>query len=281
MANYKHYLLKSIQASLEAGKGILEVYQTDFNIEYKADDSPLTLADRRSHEIITENLKPLNIPILSEEGKHIPFDERIKWDMLWIVDPLDGTKEFVQRNDEFTVNIALAKHGKPLLGVIFIPVKKTLYFAAQKLGAYKLKNKILNGLLKEKNKIVDTNRQLEALMEHSKKLPIKTLTRSPYVIVGSRSHGREKLEAFVEEKRREFGQIILTPAGSALKFCLVAEGSAHIYPRFGPTCEWDTAAGQAIVENAGGEVIDYNTGQPLVYNKKDILNPWFIVKRKF
>lgn len=281
MIDYKKYLLKSIQASLKAGTSILEVYQADFHVEQKADDSPLTVADRRSHDIITENLAPFDIPILSEEGRHIAFGKRQKWDMLWIVDPLDGTKEFIKRNDEFTVNIALVGQGRPLLGVIYIPAKKTLYFATQNLGAYILKNRLLDQLLREKNKIVDPQGRLNELIDRSDKLPLKLPTVSPFIIVGSRSHGRQELEAFVEEKRREFGQVELTTAGSALKFCLVAEGSAHIYPRFGPTCEWDTAAGQSIVENSGGEVVDYNTGQPLVYNKKDILNPWFIVKRKF
>jgi 3'(2'), 5'-bisphosphate nucleotidase len=279
MIDYRQYLLKSIQTSLKAGNGILEVYQSNFSVEHKADDSPLTLADRRSHEIITENLVEFGIPILSEEGSHIPFDERLKWDMLWIVDPLDGTKEFIKRNDEFTVNIALVGQGKPLLGVIFIPAKKTLYFAAQNLGAYKLKNRWLDELLGKKDITNDTNGQLNELIDRSGKLPLKLPTDSPFIIVGSRSHGRQELEAFVEEKRREFGQVELTAAGSALKFCLVAEGSANIYPRFGPTCEWDTAAGQAVVENSGGQVVDYETGKSLVYNKENLLNPWFIVRR--
>ena len=163
MMDYKQYLLKSIQASLKAGTGILEVYQADFRVEQKADDSPVTVADRRSHDIITENLAPFDIPILSEEGRHIAFGKRQKWDMLWIVDPLDGTKEFIKRNDEFTVNIALVGQGKPLLGVIYIPAKKTLYFAAQNLGAYKLKNRLLDQLLREKNKIVDPQGRLPGI----------------------------------------------------------------------------------------------------------------------
>ena len=199
MMDYKQYLLKSIQAALKAGTGILEVYQADFRVEQKADDSPLTVADRRSHDIITENLAPFDIPILSEEGKHIAFVKRRKWDMLWIVDPLDGTKEFIKRNDEFTVNIALVELGKPLLGVIYIPAKKTLYFAAQNIGAYKLKDRLLDQLLTEKNKIVDPQGQLNELIDCSDKLPLKRPTASPFIIVGSRSHGGQELEAFVKK----------------------------------------------------------------------------------
>jgi 3'(2'), 5'-bisphosphate nucleotidase len=280
MMNLKAYLLKSVQASLEAGQAILEVYYTDFAVEHKVDDSPLTLADRQSHIIITKNLAEFGIPIVSEEGRHIPFDERLKWDPLWLVDPLDGTKEFVKCSDEFTVNIALVKDSKPVLGVIFVPVQKTLYFAAQDLGAYKLEDSRFDDLFYGNNRDTDDSDILNKIIDQSVKLPSNSLSDTPFIIVGSRSHGRRELEAFVEKKSREYGQVELTSAGSSLKFCLVAEGKAHIYPRFGPTCEWDTAAGQSIVENSGAEVVNYETGKPLVYNKENILNPWFIVKRE-
>ncbi|UCH21195.1 MAG: 3'(2'),5'-bisphosphate nucleotidase CysQ [Deltaproteobacteria bacterium] len=279
MSDNLQYLAKAILASIKAGKAILEVYYTDFSVEQKADNSPLTLADRKSHKIIAESLKELDIPILSEEGKEIPFEERLNWNTLWIVDPLDGTREFVKRNDEFTVNVALVKDGKPFLGVIFVPVKKTLYFAAQNLGAYKFVGDRPDDWFYGKDTDTEDSSLLNRLIDQSVKLPLHSVTDSPFIIVGSRSHGRQELEAFVDQKRNEYDRVEFISAGSSIKFCLVAEGSAHIYPRFGPTSEWDTAAGQAIVENAGGEVVDYNTGMPLVYNKEDILNPWFIVRR--
>ncbi len=272
-----HYILKSILAATEAGNAILDVYHSKFTVEHKNDKSPLTLADKRSHEIIIACLSEFNIPILSEEGKDIPYFERKKWDTLWIVDPLDGTKEFIKKNDEFTVNIALVRNGKPVLGVIFVPVKNILYFAAQDLGAYKLENGQVVKLLSGKSEKVKKNGLLKNIIKCSVKLPINQSTVSPFTIVGSRSHATPELESFVEKKRLEYGDIKFISAGSSLKFCLVAEGMADIYPRFGPTMEWDTAAGQAIAENAGARVICYETREPLAYNKENLLNPWFMV----
>ena len=269
-------MAEAIFASIKAGKAILEVYYTDFSVEHKADNTPLTLADRKSHDIIKDCLKEFGIPILSEEGREMPYTERRNWDMLWIVDPLDGTKEFVKCREEFTVNIALVKAGKPVLGVVFVPVKKSLYFAAQGLGSYKLENAQTEDLF---NNSGDVEAAVSNLINLSVGLPLNSLPDSSFTIIGSRSHGGPKLEAFVEQKQKEYEQVEFITAGSSLKFCYVAEGRAHIYPRFGPTSEWDTAAGQAIVENAGGEVVDYDTGHPLVYNKENILNPWFIVRR--
>jgi 3'(2'), 5'-bisphosphate nucleotidase len=280
MTDYNIFLEKAISASIEAGKAILEVYNTDFSVEHKSDNSPLTLADRKSHIIISEILEESHIPVLSEEGKKIPNKERLRWEDLWIVDPLDGTKEFVKCSGEFTVNIALVTNHKPVLGVIFVPVQKTLYYATGDLGAHKLDGNRFDRLFGANKESARHNPGLDDIVNSSEKLPLNSLPGSPFIVVGSRSHGLQALDDFVEQKRKEYGRVDFMPAGSSLKFCLVAEGKAHLYPRFGPTCEWDTAAGQAIVENAGGEVIDYNTGQPLVYNKEDILNPWFIVKRK-
>ena len=279
MIDHKAYLERAIVASIEAGRVILEVYYTDFSVEHKSDNSPLTLADRKSHIIISQNLKDFNIPILSEEGKKTPYSERRSWENLWIIDPLDGTKEFVKCGDEFTVNIALVTNHKPVLGVIFVPVHKTLYYAASDLGAYRLDGNRFAELFEADKKDTHDIPGLDEILNYSQKLPLNSLPDTPFIIVGSRSHGLPALDDFVEQKRKEVGRVDLIPAGSSLKFCLVAEGKAHVYPRFGPTNEWDTAAGQVIVENAGGEVIDYNTGQPLVYNREDILNPWFIVKR--
>ncbi|MBT3310765.1 MAG: 3'(2'),5'-bisphosphate nucleotidase CysQ [Desulfobacterales bacterium] len=269
----KSYLLKSIQASLSAGKAILEVYSTDFKIELKSDDSPLTTADKLSHKIIKSYLSKFHIPILSEEGKDVSYEERKNWDTLWIVDPIDGTKEFIKRNGEFTVNIALVKNGKPVLGVLLVPVKNTLYFAMQGIGSYKLDIDYSDTFQElSLDEIINRSEQLE-------KKPIKENSShsEPYKIVGSRSHPTPELSKFVETKRQEKGNVEFISAGSSLKFCLIAEGKADIYPRLGPTREWDTAAGHAIAEYAGATILIHGSDKPLVYNKQDLLNPWFVV----
>ena len=284
------YLLASIQAAIEAGNAILEVYQsTDFEVEKKADRSPLTLADKRAHDTIIDRLAKFNIPILSEEGKDIPFEERKKWQDYWLVDPLDGTKEFIKKNGEFTVNIALIRSRKPAVGVVCVPDRDTLYFANAEIGAYKVTIKQAVELLKRqtgntdrigRKSIIEVDPILRDLTAQSISLPINQPTNRPFTIVGSRSHATPELEAFVKEKRREFGEVDFISAGSSLKLCLVAEGRADIYPRTGPTMEWDTAAGQAIVEFAGGKVFKYETEEPLNYNKEDLLNSWFVVMRR-
>ena len=285
----KIYLLASIQAVIKAGKTILEVYKsTDFKVEEKVDKSPLTLADKRSHETVIKCLAELNIPVLSEEGKDIPFEERNKWDTYWLIDPLDGTKEFIKRNGEFTVNIAMIRENKPVAGVICVPDRDTLYFASIEIGSYKADaNQIAELLIGQKERSdqlaglsdSDVDQRLKDLIGLSTILPINQSTNRPYTIAGSRSHATPELEAFVEEKRREYGEVEFISAGSSLKLCLVAEGRADIYPRAGPTMEWDTAAGQAIVEFSGGKVFKYDTEEPLGYNKENLLNPWFVVVR--
>ncbi len=267
----KQYLLTAIAAALEAGRAIREVYQSDFAVEHKKDQSPLTLADKRSHEIIESRLRVFNLPILSEEGQEVPYEVRSQWETLWIVDPLDGTKEFVKRNGEFTVNIALVTAGEPVIGVIYIPARDVLYFAEQNMGAFKLIDA----------KVVQSHQDgLAGLVAESLALPVNTTASSnSYTIVGSRSHATEALENFVEEKRKEYGGVNFISAGSSLKICLVAEGSADIYPRLAPTMEWDTAAGQAIAEAAGAKVVCYDTGSALTYNREELRNPWFVVSR--
>ena len=273
------YLLKAIQTSLKAGTAILDVYNSNFNVEHKADSSPITLADKRSHDIIIAELRQFQIPILSEEGRDIPYEERKTWNKLWIVDPLDGTKEFVKRNGEFTVNIALVVDGKPCLGVILVPVKGILYYAVQDMGAYRLENGRIIELLRKESREGEESGLLNNIINHSTKLPTSQAATSPFTITGSRSHTSPELERFVEEKRREYGNVEFVSAGSSLKFCLVAEGKADMYPRFGTTMEWDTAAGQAIAENAGTAVLDFHADISLIYNKKNLQNPWFIVKK--
>ena len=287
--NDNKYLLTSIGAAIEAGNEILEIYKSsEFKVEEKADRSPLTLADKRSHATIVKRLAQFDLPILSEEGKDIPYKERKDWDDYWLIDPLDGTKEFIKKNGEFTVNIAMIRDRKPAAGVVGVPDRDTLYFAADKIGSYRTKVSQAAELLKRQAGIkyriytasdIEVDSILRDLIAQSKSLPINQSTNRPFTIAGSRSHATPELEAFVEEKRQEYGEVDFISAGSSLKLCLVAEGRADIYPRTGPTMEWDTAAGQAIVEFSGGKVFKFDTSEPLDYNKENLLNPWFAVMR--
>ena len=270
---YDKLILTTILAAKRAGEAILEVYDSDFAVEQKDDKSPLTLADKKSNEIIENVLEQTitvnnsTVPILSEEGKEIPYDERIKWEYFWLVDPLDGTKEFIKRNGEFTVNIALIHKHKPVLGIIYIPVKDVFYFAAINFGAYKLEN---SGILTE-------NLSIEELIDKSQKLPLNSNDKTTLTVIGSRSHTSEEFTEFVKQLNQKHENVEFISSGSSLKLCLVAEGKADVYPRFGPTMEWDTAAGQAIVEQAKGTVMETETNKPLNYNKNNLLNPFFIV----
>ena len=273
---YSQHLMDAIGAALKAGEAILKVYASDFDVETKADRSPLTLADKASHQIIKSSLKHHGLPAISEEGLDIDFEKRRQWPMMWIVDPLDGTKEFVKRNGEFTVNIALVEQQYPVMGVVFAPVPDVLYAATVELGAFKLSNASLFGEGPSASDVSGKN--LSLILQNAQKITCRSSWERPYTIVGSRSHGTSELSVFVEHKRAEKGEVAFLQAGSSLKICLVAEGSADIYPRLGPTMEWDTAAGQAIAESAGGFVRTYDGGQRLCYNKPDLLNPWFVVE---
>ena len=273
---YDKLILTTILAAKRAGEAILEVYDSDFAVEQKDDKSPLTLADKRSHEIIENVLEQTvtannsTVPILSEEGKEIPYDERIKWEYFWLVDPLDGTKEFIKRNGEFTVNIALIHKHKPVLGIIYIPVKEVFYIAAINFGAYKLEN----------SSILTEDLSIEELIDKSQKLPLNSNDKTTLTVIGSRSHTSEEFTEFVKQLNQKHENVEFISSGSSLKLCLVAEGKADVYPRFGPTMEWDTAAGQAIVEQAKGTVMETESNEPLNYNKSNLLNPFFIVSRQ-
>lgn len=273
-------LLTAARASVQAGLAILEVYRSEIQVEYKHDRSPLTLADRRSHAVIVGHLKHTGIPILSEEGRDIPYAERRGWRRLWIVDPLDGTKEFVKRLDEFTVNIALVEDQRPTMGVVFVPVKNVLYFGRIEDGAFRLEDSDAIAALASRPEDGDPRSALERLRARARRVPVDQEAHMSFVIVGSRSHATPELDAYVDQKRRELGRVEFISAGSSLKYCLVAEGRADVYPRLGPTMEWDTAAGQVIAEAAGARVTRHDTGQPLAYNKEDLLNPWHLVTRK-
>lgn len=243
-----------------AGREILEVYGTEFSVDTKDDESPLTEADRRANDVIVaalENEFP-ETPIISEETKALPFSERQAWTKLWLVDPLDGTKEFVKRNGEFTVNIALIENGTPVAGVVFQPTEDRLYLAQKGCGAWKVE-----GEGSEPTQI-------------SGNADYRTL--DAVTVVASRSHLSEAVEKFVADLEEENRTVEFLSAGSSLKLCLVAEGGADVYPRLAPTMEWDTGAAHAIVSEAGKSVLNWETREPLEYNKEDLLNPWFIVE---
>jgi 3'(2'), 5'-bisphosphate nucleotidase len=260
----------AIKAALEAGRKILEVYESDdFGVELKSDSSPLTKADLISQQTINRILHEQDegIPILGEEGREFPYNDRKSWNIFWLVDPLDGTKEFVRQNGEFTVNIALVEGDHAIIGVLYVPVKDMLYFAAVGCGAFKAGKAAERGI--------------EAVLDSAASLPLnRNRTIPPVKVVASRSHFTAETESYVEKIRKTRGEVELVNAGSSLKICLVAEGTADVYPRFGPTMEWDVAAGQVIAEEAGCSVSNAETAERLCYNKPNLLNPYFIVERK-
>jgi 3'(2'), 5'-bisphosphate nucleotidase len=262
----KKYLQLAISSALQAGKEILEVYKNeDISVNHKLDNSPITQADLKSHQAIVRKLISTPFPVLSEEGRIDPFDIRVQWDKIWIIDPLDGTKEFIKKNGEFTVNIALVQNNEPILGVIYIPVLNILYFGCKSIGAYKLENaqEYLNFT------------ELEDLMDNSRKLPLEDKHKN-YKVAVSRSHVTSELEEYIKNLTSQREDVEIITAGSSLKLCLVAEGVADEYPRFGPSMEWDIAAGHAIIKAAGGKVNILNTTDELKYNKSSLMNPFFI-----
>lgn len=247
-------LSTAVLAAEEASKVILDVYNSsDFQAEAKGDNSPLTLADRKAHAVINVILEATNLPVLSEEGKSIPFNDRKSWEYFWMVDPLDGTKEFIKRNGEFTVNIALIRAGKPILGVVAVPVSGDVYYASEGNGAF----------VKRDGK---THRL-------SRRNPVD-LQQTGLRVVASRSHMSEETQAFIAGLNGPS----LVSKGSSLKFMLVAEGVADVYPRFAPTMEWDTAAAHAIVNEIGLKVFQSGADTEIGYNKENLLNPFFLVK---
>jgi 3'(2'), 5'-bisphosphate nucleotidase len=259
-----------IKAALEAGKAILEIYEASGEIEVltKDDNSPLTKADQASNEVINAYLSKTPFPVISEENKQTPYAERKLWTSCWIVDPLDGTKEFIKRNGEFTVNIALCKNGKPIFGVIYVPVSRELYYGdTSTRRAYKT--------------VVGNDHQpFGPLFDSTDRIGPADKPTKVLRVVGSRSHMNRDTELFIKEMQSQFDEIEIVSKGSSLKFCMVAEGKAHVYPRFAPTMEWDTAAGSAIAEAVGLSVFNSNTEESLIYNKKDLLNPYFLVSLK-
>ena len=264
----ENLILHILQLALNAGKAIIKIYNTPFNVEFKTDNSPLTIADKTAHSIIFEGLSVTGLPVLSEEGEQTDYTVRKNWTQYWLVDPLDGTKEFIGRNGEFTVNIALISERQPILGIVYAPVQGLLYWGSQA-GSFRL-DVAKHGI--EIINLADTRNLAE-------KLP---LTKQPhaYLVLGSRSHMNAETHEFIETLRLLHPDLALSNRGSSLKFCTLAEGSADIYPRFGPTMEWDTAAGHAVACFAGCTIEQALTGLPLLYNKPDLLNPHFIAWQK-
>jgi len=257
-----------LKLSLDAGKAILEVYATAFSVELKDDRSPLTLADKRSNEILCKGLIKIGgIPILSEEMKQIPYEERKSWKSFWLVDPLDGTKEFIKRNGEFTVNVALIGGNEPVFGLIYVPVTGKFYYALKGQGSYTFSLSGSNPIPGSFNEIIAA----------SKKLPVEHRPEGEFNIVASRSHISPKTEAYINDEKSKHAVVNIVSAGSSLKFCLVAEGSADAYPRFGPTMEWDTGAGHIIAAETGKKLVRCDTMDMLTYNKPNLLNPDFLV----
>lgn len=258
-------LKTAIEAAILAGKEIMRVYAKDIETSLKEDNSPITMADRDANAVITKLLGQTPYPVISEESKQLPYEVRKQWDSCWIVDPLDGTKEFIKKNDEFTVNIALVKQGLPVLGVIFIPALDVLYYAVvSEKRAYKVQ-------------IPKSNHSTETLLENAK--PIAPFVHpSELRIVESRSHFNAKTSDVMEFlKKTSPKPVSITSKGSSLKFCLIAEGTADAYLRFSPTMEWDTAAGHAICKAIGVQVIDLAIGNEMEYNKENLLNNDFLV----
>ncbi len=261
-------LVLAANAALDAGKAIMEVYggpDSGFQIEAKSDDSPLTLADKKSNDVLLGQLAGTGIPVLSEESVALPYSSRKQWGSLWVVDPLDGTKEFIKRNGEFTVNVALVEGGSAVLGVIYAPVAGELYWGLKDSGSGKAVCSVPASPFPD----------YSSLVASSMPLPLSSTGEMP-VVVASRSHLNSATEEFIASLRQRHGDVELVSKGSSLKFCLVAEGSADVYPRFAPTMEWDTAAGQAIAEAAGCRVVLPGGDEPLAYNKENLLNPWFV-----
>lgn len=294
-------LKTAMDAALRAGDAILQIYQRDFEVEFKADESPLTEADKAAHCIICDALEDIGLPILSEESKAVDYDERKAWTKYWLVDPLDGTKEFIKKNGEFTVNIALIEDGRPVMGVVYAPVLRTVYCGMLD---------VESGMSEAWKATECAGTSVDEVIASAVPLPASHIPHSAIRVVASRSHCNDETRAFIQSLEKDFGETERVSSGSSLKLCRVAEGAADIYPRIAPTMEWDTAAAHAVVEASGAFVLKYDPAVPatsylsgtlevgrgtkekshptshvshlteaLSYNKADLLNPFFVVCR--
>lgn len=267
MSGYRELLKLALDAAVEGGIKIMEVYNSlKINVTLKKDFSPLTEADLKSNEIIRNYLITSELNVLSEEGKDIPYEKRKDWDAFWLVDPLDGTKEFIKRKGEFAVNIALIENRIPVFGVIYAPFHRNLYFSVPGEGSYKI-SEVSHDSVK--------NKSFEYILKLAAPMPLVS-SRTGFTVIGSRSHMSIKTKNYLKELKKQYGDLKIIQIGSSLKFCLVAEGEIDIYPRFSPSMEWDIAAGHALIEGAGFKICEIYNKNPLVYNKKDLRNPPFI-----
>jgi 3'(2'), 5'-bisphosphate nucleotidase len=265
----ENLIVKSLHVAFLAGKAIMEVYSKPFGIEYKEDKSPLTIADKKAHLIIASGLSDTGIPLLSEEGADIHYDIRKNWTDFWLIDPLDGTKEFIKKNGDFTVNIALISKEQPVFGVVYAPVPGFLFWGSM-LGSFRL----------DVSKMKETDfENYDHIMKSAEQLPCIT-RKEGYLVLGSRSHMNAETESFIAGLKERHEGLSFISRGSSLKFCTLAEGGADVYPRFGPTMEWDTAAGHAVAFFAGCTILQADSQLPLMYNKVSLLNPFFIAYKK-
>lgn len=261
----KNFLAVAIEMAIEAGKAINEIYQTDFDVKIKEDHSPVTKADLVASSILKKGVEIFGFPFLSEEDNSFTYEERSMFKRYWLVDPLDGTKEFVKRNGEFTVNIALVEDNKPILGVVYAPIFDLLYFGFDQ-GSFKLENAIQN----------TENQTIDAIVRQSEKLPILQ-KRENFIVLTSRSHKTAEVDEFIEKLKLSHQNCEILAVGSSLKNCMLAEGSADIYPCYSYTSEWDTAASQIVLEKSGGKItLTDNASESLKYNKASLKNPFFI-----
>ena len=270
MTGYQRFVKLAIDAAVEGGVKIMEVYNSvKINVTLKKDFSPLTEADLKSNEIIRNYLIKSKLPILSEEERNIPYEKRKDWNIFWLVDPLDGTKEFIKRKGEFTVNIALIEKNVPAVGVIYAPYSKNLYFSVPGEGSYKISQANYDDI---------KNKSLKYMKNLATPLPL-SVKKDKFTVIGSRSHMSIKTEIYFKKLIKQHKDLKIIKIGSSLKLCLIAEGKVDIYPRFSPSMEWDIAAGHAIIEGAGFKICEIHNKNPLVYNKKDLRNPPFIAGR--
>ena len=262
-------IAKTLKVAFLAGKAIMDIYNQPFTFELKSDDSPITIADQKAHNIISEGLKDSGLPILSEEGFKTEFDVRKNWKQYWLIDPLDGTKEFIKKNGDFTVNIAIISDSQPIFGVVYAAVPGFIYWGS-KSGSFRLTVSQLNEINFE---------NFHSVQIMAERLPCVS-KRGGYTVLGSKSHMNAETESFISNLQKLHPDLSFVSRGSSLKFCTLAEGGADIYPRFGPTMEWDTAAGHAVAAFAGCSVYQIANGLPVTYNKPSLLNPFFIAEQK-
>lgn len=263
-------LNKIITTIINAGIEVLNIYvSNELNVSYKADNSPLTQADKNAHQIICKGLESTGLPVLSEEGKQLPYSSRANWDSYWLIDPLDGTKEFINHNGEFTINIALIEKGIAVAGFVYVPIYDKLYIGATKSELFSDHGYKFPGAYR-----------IDNAKDTPKSMVLPDINKESIVVLGSRSHMNEETQIYIDNLKKKHPDMTFESRGSSLKICALAEGSAHYYPRFAPTMEWDTAAAHAVLSASGGKIINYDTKKEVEYNKESLLNPHFLATAK-